>query len=260
MLSTLFTNDVRQTLDQFRRSVDQMFDNFYGQALPSGSTASGDRTWTFSPVVETGWNDQYLNLRAILPGVAEKDAVLLALEKGRAGQDAPTFAVRITYVQSINAWDEKGPARLTLPALDLPISRTGVELYHSPRFRVALQPGAFRAESDPGVFAEALRRAEEADRISGNIAGGAFAQQSVAARMSPPPPAAPMEAPAPIQRESQVRQLIDRYRNEGGGRAIAGTLPVDVTFPAIGPSLFMAAELTAESAAPSIDLAIRRIK
>ena len=44
MLSTLFTNDVRQTLDQFRRSVDQMFDNFYGQATPTGSTASGERT------------------------------------------------------------------------------------------------------------------------------------------------------------------------------------------------------------------------
>ena len=73
MLSTLFTNDVRQTLDQFRRSVDQMFENFYGQALPTGSTASGERTWTFTPVVETGWNDHYLHLRAILPGVAEKD-------------------------------------------------------------------------------------------------------------------------------------------------------------------------------------------
>lgn len=73
MLSTLFTNDVRQTLDQFRRSVDQMFDNFYGQALPAASNASGERTWTFSPVVESGWNDQFLNLRAILPGVAEKD-------------------------------------------------------------------------------------------------------------------------------------------------------------------------------------------
>jgi HSP20 family protein len=73
MLSTLFTNDVRQTLDQFRRSVDQMFDNFYGQALPSGSNATGERTWTFSPVVESGWNDHFLNLRAILPGVAEKD-------------------------------------------------------------------------------------------------------------------------------------------------------------------------------------------
>jgi HSP20 family protein len=73
MLSTLFTNDVRQTLDQFRRSVDQMFDNFYGQALPAGSNATGERTWTFSPVLESGWNDQYLNRRAILPGVAEKD-------------------------------------------------------------------------------------------------------------------------------------------------------------------------------------------
>ena len=73
MLSTLFTNDVRQTLDQFRRSVDQMFDNFHGQAMPAGSSATGERTWTFSPVVESGWNDHHLNLRAILPGVAERD-------------------------------------------------------------------------------------------------------------------------------------------------------------------------------------------
>ena len=192
--------------------------------------------------------------KTVRPGVAEKDAVLLALEKGRAGQDAPTFAVRITYLQNIEAWTGRVPSRLTLPALDLPVSRTGVELYHSPRFRVALQPGAFRIESDPGVFAEALRQ------NNGSVAGGIGFSLSGTVRPSPPP--APMSAPAPVtvERESQVRQLIDRYRNEGGGRAIAGTLPVDVTFPAIGPSLFMAADLTAESAAPAIDLAIRRIK
>lgn len=73
MLSTLFTNDVRQTLDQFRRSVDQMFDNYYGQTLPAGAPASGERSWTFSPVVESGWTENHLNLRAILPGVTEKD-------------------------------------------------------------------------------------------------------------------------------------------------------------------------------------------
>jgi HSP20 family protein len=73
MLSTLFTNDVRQTLDQFRRSVDQMFDSFYGTAVPAGTPASADRAWTFSPVLESGWNENYLNLRAILPGVWEKD-------------------------------------------------------------------------------------------------------------------------------------------------------------------------------------------
>jgi HSP20 family protein len=74
MLNTLFTNDVRQTLDQFRRSVDQMFENFYGyQSQPSTSTGTGERSWTFSPVIESAWTDSNLNLRAILPGVAEKD-------------------------------------------------------------------------------------------------------------------------------------------------------------------------------------------
>jgi HSP20 family protein len=73
MLSTLVNNDVRQTLDQFRRSVDQMFENFYGQAQPNAPSASGEPAWTFRPVVESGWNDHFLNLRAILPGVSEKD-------------------------------------------------------------------------------------------------------------------------------------------------------------------------------------------
>ena len=91
------------------------------------------------------------------PGVAEGQAVLLPLEKGRAGEDAPTFVVRITYLQPVEPWLKTTTARLDLPALDLPVSRTGVELYHSPRFRVEPQPGAFRIESDPGVFAEALR-------------------------------------------------------------------------------------------------------
>ena len=74
MLNTLLTNDVRQTLDQFRRSVDQMFDNFYGyQTSPTAPNAAGERTWTFSPLLESGWNDNFLHLRAILPGVSDKD-------------------------------------------------------------------------------------------------------------------------------------------------------------------------------------------
>jgi HSP20 family protein len=73
MLNTVFSTDVRQTLDHFRRAVDQMFDNFYYQGQPSPSNDTGERTWTFSPLVETGWNDNFLNLRAILPGVFDKD-------------------------------------------------------------------------------------------------------------------------------------------------------------------------------------------
>jgi len=73
MLSTLFPNDVRQTLDQFRRSVDQMFENFHGQPIAGASSANGERSWAFSPVMESGWTDSLLNLRAVLPGVSESD-------------------------------------------------------------------------------------------------------------------------------------------------------------------------------------------
>lgn len=188
--------------------------------------------------------------KAVRPGIAETHSVLLALEKGRAGEDAPTFVVRLTYSQPIDAWTGKGQARLQLPAVDLPISRTGVELYHSPRYRMEFEPGAFRMEQDPGVFAEALR-----------------------AYAIPPPPPSPMAPPAaaaappapvplrePAQTQGALKSLIDRYRDEGGGRTVRGSLPIDVTFPSIGPSLFVASELTPESQSPSIDFTIRRAK
>lgn len=74
MLNTVFANDVRQTLDQFRNSVDQMFEKFYGyQPQAAGANTSGERRWTFSPAVESGWTDNHLNLRAILPAVSEQD-------------------------------------------------------------------------------------------------------------------------------------------------------------------------------------------
>ncbi len=74
MTSTFLAGDARQTLDHFRRSVDQLFENFYGLPAESGrSMLQGNNQWTFSPVLETAWGDSTLNLRAILPGVAQQD-------------------------------------------------------------------------------------------------------------------------------------------------------------------------------------------
>ncbi len=72
MLGTLFANDVRQTLDQFRRSVDQAFESYYGQSQ-LGAPVSGERNWTFTPILESSWSDHALSIRAILPGVADDD-------------------------------------------------------------------------------------------------------------------------------------------------------------------------------------------
>lgn len=121
MLNTLFSNDVRQTLDQFRRSVDQMFDNFYGYQGQSGaSTAPSERTWTFSPVIESGWSENHLNLRAILPGVPEKD-VRVSVQNNQlvieGERKAPEGFDKNAYTQLAYG---KFYAALTLPAgLDL---------------------------------------------------------------------------------------------------------------------------------------------
>jgi hypothetical protein len=183
--------------------------------------------------------------RPIRPGVAEQGAVLLPLEKGRAGEDAPTFVVEMVYLQRIPSWIEKGQARVALPAVDLPVSRTGVEFHHSPRFRVAFTPGTFRLEDDPGPFAEALRAAVSSSQPAlGPGAGGGTA----------PGVAAGSEG----RSADRLQALVDRFRKEAGGRTVAGALPVHVTFPQFGPSLFLASELTEESHAPSIDLEFKR--
>jgi len=74
-MNTVLGSDVRHTLDQFRRTVDQLFENFYGLPSEPGRMigAGTGQHWMFSPVVESQWGEGTLNLRAILPGVAPND-------------------------------------------------------------------------------------------------------------------------------------------------------------------------------------------
>jgi HSP20 family protein len=77
MLNTAFSTDIRQTLDHFRRSVDQLFDNFNGYpADRAAGTRSETSEWTFSPVLETAWTDNSVHLRAILPGVRQNEVTV----------------------------------------------------------------------------------------------------------------------------------------------------------------------------------------
>lgn len=74
MTSSFLAGDARQTLDHFRRSVDQLFENFYGLPAESGRAAlQNGGQWTFSPAIETAWGDSALHLRAIVPGVTQQD-------------------------------------------------------------------------------------------------------------------------------------------------------------------------------------------
>lgn len=76
MFDTMFSRDVQQTLDHFRRSVDQLFRNFDSAQLSSsgeqGQTDVGSEI-VFTPTIESGWGENDLHLRCILPGVRQSD-------------------------------------------------------------------------------------------------------------------------------------------------------------------------------------------
>jgi len=179
----------------------------------------------------------------VRPGVTPSGSLLLPLQKGRTGEDAPMFVVELVYLHRNDAWTDKGQTRVPLPAVDLPVSRTGLTVHHSPRYRVEARPGVFRVENDPGPSSAALRRSEMVT-VRGH--------SSVAASPPPPSPPAPSGAGG-----GSIQVLIDQMRKDGG-RSVSGVIPVQVRLPMFGLPLFVAAELTAEGIAPTLELEYRR--
>jgi hypothetical protein len=58
-----------------------------------------------------------------------------------------------------------------------------------------------------------------------------------------------MEAPS-----SGDKELVDKFRASEKGSRARGILPVRISFPALGPSLYLVAELTSENQSPSAEL------
>jgi hypothetical protein len=173
--------------------------------------------------------------RPLRPGLDQNGAVLLTLQKGRAGEDAPAFAVELTYVQRGEAWTDKGRGQLTLPAVDLPAARSAISLRHSPRFDVAPLAGAFRLETDTGPFTATL-----------NDVAPTLMERDGSARG---------DAPAAM---AGARTAGAETTPAAVGRLFSGPMPVAVNFPEFGRALFLAAELTAELQAPSVEFTYKR--
>ena len=116
----------------------------------------------------------------------------------------------MVYVVPSVVWTEKGTEDVTLPALDLPVSRTGVELHYSPRFRVASSTtSAFRVEpSSESVLADAERECRRQIEL--------MESQSLSDK---------------DEAGAAMKELVKQYQQAAGGRAVTGILPVQVPFP-----------------------------
>ena len=67
----MFGRTIFDEMNDLRRGFDHALESFYSSAR---RPAAGERTeWAFAPAVETGWTEDFLNLRVILPAVTDKD-------------------------------------------------------------------------------------------------------------------------------------------------------------------------------------------
>jgi hypothetical protein len=57
-----------------------------------------------------------------------------------------------------------------------------------------------------------------------------------------------------------AQTLFDNFRTTLQGSKAAGILPIKVSFPQLGPSLFLVSELTGENQSPSANLNYQREK
>lgn len=205
--------------------------------------------------------------KPVRPGQSPDGSLLLPLEKSRAGEDAPPFTIEILYLTKASAWSEKGHERLTLPALDLPISRTGMLLYYPPAFRITAEPGTFRTQQYEAPVSTALNpplpSAPVGSASGGGVGGGIE-------RPGPPDRLAP-NAGERLQQFAELKNadrdkkdvtqaLLDTFKAKSMGGKVTGILPVSVSFPAFGPSIFLVSELTSENQFPSAEFNFQRDK
>jgi hypothetical protein len=204
-----------KTLVQARYAVRNNQRNFLSVRLPAGASL-----WSAS-----------LAGQPARPGKTPDGALLIPLAKGRAGDEAPPFGIEMMYSIDGTPWAAKGDATLALPVLDLPVSRSGVVLYVPPLYRVTPQPGAFRTQMYEQPTSQVLNNTTP----------------------SPAPPT-PGFVSGPATLNTAQQTLVDQYRFDNVARRTAERLPLRVSFPARGPSGFLASELTAENTAAVIQL------
>jgi hypothetical protein len=218
-------------LVQARYAVRNNQRNFVKITLPAGATV-----WSVS-----------LAGRPIRPGQSPDGSLLLPLEKSRGGDEAPAFAVEILYLTKATAWNDKGREKIMLPALDLPISRTGLLLYYPPLFKVSAEPGTFHTQEYQNPVSAALEPPSARPTDIGSAETFTFRHTEQLETL------AKAQAGEVQEKKDATQALLDTFKAKSLAGKVTGILPIDVPFPAFGPSIFLVSELTSENQFPTAE-------
>ena len=232
--TTLLTEDGK-TLVEAAYAVRNSQRSFLAVTLPQGATL-----WSVS-----------IDGRPVKPGRTAEGALLLPILKERASSGSAS-AVRVFFLDRGQRWTPEGIVAVHLPAVDLPVSRTGLQAYYSPRYRLTLEPGPFRIEEFLPPQSAGLRTGGASFSAGGGGGGGGKPtfRSSVTVGAS--------EDKDKLAAEQGLRDLVNEYQRATRAGAIEGLLPVAVAVPALGRSIFVAAELTAEGKVPELRFTFKR--
>jgi len=240
----LLTRDGK-TLVESRYAVRNSQRNFVKVTLPAGATL-----WSAS-----------LSGKPVRPGSAPDGSLLLPLAKTRAGDDTPEFALEFIYLLPGTSWADKGRVKLALPALDLPVSRTGLQVFYPPLFRLSPEPGSFHAESFANPLSAVLTAAVYEPPVDMALAPPAAPKPAREYVLLTPGTETKLDKEADAKQiAAQSQTLVDKFHADDRGARATGILPVRVDFPAYGPSLYLVSELTSENQSPSAELAYQQDK
>ena len=189
------------------------------------------------PATATLWSASVAG-RPIRPGRAPDGSLLLPLEKTRSGDEAPAFVVEVSYLDHTQAWNDKGRLRLSLLAVDLPISKSHLLLHHPPLFRLTAPPGI------SGSFRVTPYEAPESQALTGRVAAVKSTESESATQ--------------PDANTESAKQLVSKMRDVKHASTPARNLPLRVAFPHFGPSIFLKSELTSENQTPVVELDFQR--
>ena len=230
-------------LVQARYAVRNNQRNFVKITLPTGATV-----WSAS-----------LAGKPVRPGQSRMAACCCLWKNREAARMRPRSRLRFFIWSRRRPGRTKGARRVTLPALDLPISRTGMLLYYPPSFQIDRGAGNISTRRNirvrflpycfPQSKAEARRRSlrDVGDRARKNVDRlEQFAN---------------LQAHGRERKERRTRRLCSTRsgRNRQAGK-VTGILPVNVSFPAFGPSMFLVSELTSENQFPAAEFNFQRDK
>lgn len=231
----LLTKDGKSLIEA-RYAVRNNQRNFLKITLPQGATL---------------WS-AWLSGMPVRPGSGPDASLLLPLSKARSGEEAPEFAVEVIYFIPGTGWTDKGHLKLSLPALDLPVSRTGLQVYYPPLFRLSAETGSFHVENYANPLASVLTAAVAEPAVDSVVPPP---PASVSVAVSSASPVARADTGGATAQKSQVDKqvLVDKFHASERGSRASGILPVRVNLPAFGPSLYLVSELTSENQSPSAE-------